>query len=287
MKFIPPSTHNNLIGESLAGYIVDSFISYGKTTHLYRGVHRQSRRPVAIRVQVIPQDDQTTFLKRFFAEKALIVCFDHPYILPLLAYGEVGGMAYTVCPFLADSYSLFDRLSAVMPTYDEVAQIARQIGSALAYAHHRGVVHGGLQPRKILFDDNHNLHVTDFGIPYAAVPVYVPPEAFWESSEDLFSDVYAFGVMIYQMVTGSTPFEADHLQTLIEQILGGNPPLAIRSDDPAGFALDPIIHRAMASDPQDRYDSVEQLARNLETYIHGWVNERQIDTLPERSCPRD
>src|SRR5687768_2704973 len=235
-------------------------------------------RKVAIKV-LRPDLAAVIGAERFLREIRTIAHLQHPHILGLIDSGEVGGTAYYVMPFV-DGESLRDRLrrEKQLPVADAV-RIANEIAAALGYAHRHGVIHRDIKPENVLLHDGAAL-VADFGIALAitaaggtrmtetgmslGTPHYMSPEqAMGEREITARSDVYALGVVTYEMLVGEPPFTGPTAQAIIAKVL---------TDEPAGLtaqrrsvpdAVDDAVLTALSKLPADRFGSAAEFAAAL------------------------
>ena len=218
---------------------------------------------------------------RFHREMRVAAKLQHPHIVPLLASGFVDGMPYYTMPFI-DGESVRARLDREheLPVSDAV-QIIRDVADALAYAHGEGVVHRDVKPDNILLSHRHAM-VTDFGVARAlseaatdvtlthtgiavGTPAYMAPEqAAGETQIDQRADIYALGVVAYELLAGMAPFRAGSAQALVAAQLTQTPvPLAIaRPGMPSGVAE--VVHRCLEKRPADRYQDANALIAALD-----------------------
>src|SRR2546429_80033 len=239
------------------------------------------QRPVAIKV-LRPELAAAVGHERFLREIEIAAKLQHPHILPVYDSGQADGMLYYVMPFV-EGESLRDRLSrgGAVP-HAEAARIAREVADALAYAHRQGIVHRDIKPANILLSQGHAV-VADFGVARAVsasaarseltqtgmavgTPTYMSPEqALGETNLDGRTDVYALGVVLYEMLAGSPPFEGATPQSIVAQALSRKaPPLA---HDALG--LEPVIERALAREPGDRFTTADELGGALDGLLSG------------------
>jgi serine/threonine-protein kinase len=212
------------------------------------------------------------------AEAAAQLC--HPHICPILDYGAVDDVVYTVMPYL-EGGSLADRVQkqgSVEPLF--VAAAAAQVASGLDYAHRRGIVHRDVKPDNVLFDEDGNAIITDFGIATArfhgrltasgramGTPHYMSPEQAMGKLIDGRSDVYAMGIMLYESLAGFPPFDgADSFSVGYKQVHEKPVPLdQVNKNTPA--ALSSIVMRCLEKTPTDRYARAFDLADALIAFL--------------------
>src|SRR5438105_3592745 len=256
------------------------------------------QRPVAIKV-LRPELAAAVGHERFLREIEIAAKLQHPHILPVYDSGQADGMLYYVMPFV-EGESLRDRLSrgGAVP-HAEAARIAREVADALAYAHRQGIVHRDIKPANILLSQGHAV-VADFGVARAVsasaarseltqtgmavgTPTYMSPEqALGETNLDGRTDVYALGVVLYEMLAGSPPFEGATPQSIVAQALSRKaPPLA---HDALG--LEPVIERALAREPGDRFTTADELGGALDALLSG-TGFRQAARRRTRSMARE
>ncbi|MCU1292337.1 MAG: hypothetical protein JWP08_1187, partial [Bryobacterales bacterium] len=225
---------------------------------------------------------------RFRREIQLAARLQHPHIVPLLAAGAKGSLLYYTMPFIGGE-NLRARLSRAgeLPI-QEATKLLREIADALSYAHSQGVVHRDIKPENILISGNHAL-VTDFGVSKAlssatsetatdnssltslgialGTPAYMAPEqAAADPMVDARADIYALGIVGYELLSGRTPFAGlNQQQTLAAHITTTAAPLVqLRAQIPAGLAA--VIMRCIEKRPADRWQSAEELHAALEPY---------------------
>jgi hypothetical protein len=233
------------------------------------------RRDVAIKVPRLDGDgaDGET-LQRFQDELRAIGRLNHPHIVTIYDGGEEDGTPYLVMePVEGESLAQLIRREAPLPPARSV-DIARQISDALAYAHGLGVVHRDVKPQNVLLDKQGRAKVTDFGIAKSSditrtiagtilgTPSFMAPEVSAGEPVTRAADVYAVGVVLYQMLTGHTPFESDNAiaAAVRSQREDPRPPSQLA---PVPAWLDAVVLRALAREPRNRYANAEELAAAL------------------------
>jgi eukaryotic-like serine/threonine-protein kinase len=264
-----------------ASYRVEREIGEGGMATVFLATDLKHGRPVAIKV-LRPELAVSLGPDRFLREIEISAKLQHPNILPVYDSGEAGGMLYYVMPFV-EGESLRDRIVREGPLQPSTAvRIAREVADALDYAHRQGIVHRDIKPANILLSQGHAV-VADFGIARAVTasaavggltqvgiavgsPSYMSPEqALGETQLDGRTDIFALGVVLFEMLEGKPPFEGTTLQGILSQSLS-NKRLRL-SKDPAG--IQPVIERAMAREPKDRFASAGEMSAALDSLVTG------------------
>ena len=220
-------------------YRIDGELGVGGMATVYRAHDIKHNRRVAIKM-LHPELSALLGAERFLSEIRTTAALQHPHILPLFDSGVVDGLLYYVMP-LVDGDTLRERLTreTQLPVAEAV-RIAVQIAGALDYAHRHGVIHRDIKPENILLHEG-NAMVADFGIALAVehaggqrvtqtglslgTPRYMSPEqAMGEKAITARSDVYALGVVTYEMLTGEPPFTGSSAQIIVARVLTEEPP---------------------------------------------------------------
>src|SRR5512140_2989926 len=258
------------LGAALADrYRIERELGAGGMATVYLAHDLKHDRDVAIKV-LHPDLGAALGGERFLSEIRTTARLQHPHILPLLDSGDADGLLYYVMP-LVTGETLRARLEreSQLPIADAV-RIAREVASALDYAHRQGVVHRDIKPENILLHDGSAL-VADFGIALAAgsaedrmtatgislgTPYYMSPEqALGQSDVDLRCDIYALGATLYEMLTGRPPFTGATAQAVVARVITETPlpPERIRPDVPASVSA--AVLTALRKDPATRFPS--------------------------------
>jgi eukaryotic-like serine/threonine-protein kinase len=257
----------------------------GGMASVFLGEHAFVARSVAVKVLHAHLARDAEMAERFRREAEAAAQLVHPYIVPILDFGRTPEAVYTVMPYLGGG-SLADRLyrqRTVTPAM--AAATAAQVAVALDYAHRHGVVHRDVKPDNILYDEDGNALVTDFGIATArfhgrltatgramGTPHYMSPEQAMGKLVDGRSDLYAVGVMLYESLVGFPPFDgADAFSVGYKHVHEQPvPPTEVDSRAPAGLSA--IVMRCLLKNPAERYARGQDLADALVAWLAGASN---------------
>ena len=266
-----------LIGGTLGRYRIEGLLGRGGMATVYRALDPVFDRTVAIKVLSPQLAREAQFTERFQREARSMARLQHPHILPVHDVGEQGGSVFLVMQYV-ERGNLHEHLSAQRRAgelYPERALgILEAVGSALDYAHTRGVVHRDVKPQNILLTANGYPYLTDFGIakvldgeqPVAAIslanaiigtPEYMSPEQAQGQPLDGRADLYSLGVILYELFTGRTPFRAESAEdtpiTILIRHAGAQPPAPSALNPTLGPAIEAVLLRALAKRPDERY----------------------------------
>jgi tRNA A-37 threonylcarbamoyl transferase component Bud32 len=266
---------DTLINSDLGGYQLIELIRRGGMATVYKAYQSSLNRFVAVKVLDHHHDRQ--FVERFKAEARIVGQLQHPDILQVYEYGEHDGLLFLVSPYVEQGASLAD-VGKPLPL-DRARILIERLLAALEYAHARGIVHRDVKPSNILLPATDWPLLADFGIAKlldAAGPhmtatgqvvgtaAYMAPEQAAGEPIDARTDVYAAGVVFYELVTGQPPFGAGPRSQVLARHLSEPPPppRSINPDVPA--AIEPILQRALAKRPTERYENARAMAADLE-----------------------
>jgi serine/threonine protein kinase, bacterial len=251
-------------------------IGAGGMGRVFQAVDTETGKPVAAKMMVTEGANSLDLLLRFQQEGAVLSTLKHPNIVEVYGTFLVDQTSCIVMELL-EGRSLGDILASgeSLPR-SRIVRLMQQVAAALGYAHARGIVHRDVKPDNIMVMGDDHVKVTDFGIarilgsgatlntaPGTSIgtPVYMAPEQIEGQQVDGRSDIYSFGSVMYQLVTGHPPFEGDDPITIAFQIVhkAPHPPSSVNAEVPTDWEA--LILKALAKDPADRFQTAEELSR--------------------------
>ncbi len=296
----------DLTGKSLGKYKIVSRIDKGAMGEVYKGYHTSLNRNVAIKVLLPHLSAAADFIERFEREAAIVARLRHTNIMQVYDFDVVDDLYYMVMEYI-DGPTLKSEMrqrhsSGRALTLFEIGYITNALASALDYAHVRGVIHRDIKPANVMFNAEGQIVLTDFGIVHIigdgntqetgtilGTPAYMSPEQGTGQPVNSPSDIYAFGVMLYEMLTHQLPFTGANAIDVITQHIHTPPPhpRQIRKDMP--IELEQVLLKALHKDPAHRQQKAGQLAREFRHAI-GMSAEQamayiNITTIPPTSVP--
>lgn len=274
----PDRRDSGFISGQVGAYRITEQVGRGGMARVYRGYHEALKRDVAIKTLFGYLADDAEFLGRFQREAQAVAALRHAHIVQVYDFGLFEGLYYMVMEFI-DGGSLRDRLDGLegeaqrMPL-PEVVRIMTEVASALDYAHRQGIVHRDLKPSNIMLTGTGQAVLTDFGLARMmsgarhtatgasfGTPAYMSPEQAQGERGDERSDIYALGVILYELATGRPPFTGETPLSIIMQQIS-EPPPPLRQLDPAfSEPTEQVIKRALAKVPARRYASATDLVQ--------------------------
>ena len=269
-------------------YRLDKKIGEGGFAHVFLATDLLLGRQVAVKVMEESQIKDKELLARFHKEAQAIAALDHPNILQIYDFGVVKGTPYLVMPYISGG-SLADLMKQGPLTFDEIGVYLDQIGSALDYAHQRGIVHRDIKPSNLLIRPNGQLVLMDFGLvkllqnaalaeqtAIVGTVAYMAPEQYY-GLVSAASDIYMLGVLLYQMLAGKLPFEGNTTAMVVGHVhlalgsLSAQP--TMRPVHPAVVhALDLVLAQVLAKLPVDRYPNCQALCSAYYTALNADPN---------------
>ena len=268
---------NELAGQTLGGYQLDEEIGRGSMGMVYRGKQIALGREVAIKVLPRALAKDASYVARFIREAQIIAGLNHPNIVQIYDAGQQTGLLYFVMEYVqGPSIGSLLQIDGMMPQH-LAAEYAAQIADALDSAYkERHVIHRDIKPENLMLDRWGKIKVMDFGLARAPGHLqittaktlvgsihYASPEQVWGQKLDNRSDIYALGVVLYEMITGHRPFTGRTLPELTQAIVGGtlHPPGTFNPE--LSPELEQITLKAMARNRDERYAHATLMAQDL------------------------
>ncbi len=270
-----------LFNKSFGKYRLITRVGQGGMATVYKADDPSLARYVAIKVMHSHLTNNPDFIKRFRSEAKAVANLRHPNIIQIHAFGVEQGEYYMVMEFV-EGHSLSiklkeSRAKGQIFNLEETIRIFGALTSAVAYAHAKGVVHRDLKPSNIMLTTDGEVILTDFGIArivgsaghtmtgtVMGTPAYLSPEQAQGQRGDERSDIYSLGVVLYEMVTGRVPYEADTPLAIIMKHLNNEPlPLPTEINPDLPLAVEHVILKALSRDVDNRYQTVNELAKAL------------------------
>jgi serine/threonine protein kinase len=276
---VTPTSGGSLVGKQLGDFQLQGLLGAGGMAEVYRGFDVKLKRQVAVKILPASMANDAGYVQRFKTEAQRVAALNHPHIVPVYHFGEEGQLLYHVMPILKES--LRDRLDReVTLEPQDAVRLVVQIASALSVAHAAGLVHRDVKPENILLDDKGEAYLTDFGIARPVMPSrvgraaqtlsatglpvgtpeYMAPEQLRGEPMDQRADIYALGAVLYELLTGHAPHEADTPYEVAALSLMG------KIDPPSTLVpgiteeLEDVIMIALASEPAARYPDASSFA---------------------------
>jgi serine/threonine protein kinase len=260
-------------------YRLDALIGVGGFGRVYKGFDTWLDRPVAVKVPKVDRPVGVEEVDQCRIEAKKVARLRHPNIVPVHDVGKDGGSCFIVSEWI-EGVNLANRIKVERLPHREVSRVIAEVADALGHAHAHGYVHRDIKPANILLDGSGRAYLTDFGIAVveeellkdvgaAGTLPYMAPEQLngGLGRADHRADIYALGVVFFELLTGRRPFRAASPFHLREQILAGDvpPPRSIETSVPE--ALEQFCLRCLAQSPDDRYQDSDSLAADLRTFL--------------------
>jgi serine/threonine protein kinase len=273
-----PANEDHEPGKVFGNYEIRGKIARGGMGVVYSAFDRVLHREVAMKFISSELRQDPEYLKRFFQEARVTAQMDHPNIISVYGIGQEKGETYVAMQLIKGmNISQLLKEKGVF-TFMETLFVARCVASALAFAHERGLIHRDIKPDNIMVDDNRRVRVMDFGIArdlslkkritqeghFMGTIHYSAPEQWSSDVPDPRSDIYSLGIVLYEMITGRLPYDADSPMNLMFKIIHEDPlPLKdSRPDIPHEIEL--ILEKMLSKDLEKRYFKADQLVEDID-----------------------
>ena len=275
MVFVP--------GMQVGPYQILERLGQGGMATVYKAYHPALDRYVALKVLHPAFMEDPNFLERFRREARVVARLDHPNIVPIYDFSEHEGQPYLVMKFI-EGETLKARLQRGRLSVEEIMVVAEAVGAALSYAHRQGVLHRDVKPSNVMLAADGRIYLTDFGLARIAqagesslssdrllgTPQYISPEqALGKGDLDERTDVYSFGVMLFELFLARVPYSADTPYAIIHDHIYTPLPRPRDLDPNISPALERVLLKALAKSPEDRFASVEALMEALRKAVRG------------------
>ena len=266
-----------MIPENIGRYVVTGELGKGAMGVVYRATDPNIGRTLALKTMRldIHGASSSDMLKRFQNEARAAGVLNHRNIVTIYDAGEADGMFYIAMEFIAGATLAGLLRERKTLSQEEAARIGAQICEGLDYAHYKGVIHRDIKPANIMIAGDGTVKIMDFGIAKAGAglthtgevlgtPNYMSPEQVRGRVLDGRTDLFSTGVMLYEMLTGEKPFNANSVTTIIYKIINEVPPPPRELDASIPSGMSAVIAKAMAKSPDERYQSGSAMAAALE-----------------------
>jgi serine/threonine-protein kinase len=275
-------------------YQLEKKVGQGGFAQVFLATDLLLERRVALKVLNSELTEDGDFLERFSREARAIATLDHPNILAIYDFGQAEGTAYLVTPYI-EGGTLYEKMRQeknIPPVI--AARYLQQVASALDYAHRRNIVHRDIKPHNMLLrsEDNH-IFLADFGIAKVLSSAssqsrtsaigtisYMSPEQL-AGNVGKATDIYALGCVLFQMLTGQVPFTGPTEQVIMGHIHGVIPSVVERTQGRLSPAMQAVFNRALAKQPEERYQTALEMAQAFEAALPGAGATAPTSPLPE------
>jgi serine/threonine protein kinase len=256
-------------GQTVGPYQVIGQLGHGGMATVYKAYHPRLDRNVAIKVMHKAFTEDAGFITRFEREAQIVAKLEHPHIVPVYDFNEVDGQPYLVMKFI-EGQTLKRVLSDGPMPLPEIIRVMDDMSDALTYAHLHGVLHRDIKPSNIVIDNKGVPYLTDFGLARVTkagastlsadmilgTPQYISPEqASGQAELDPRTDIYSLGIILYEMVVGRVPFNADTPYAVVHDHIYTELPRPTEINPAIPPGVEAVLMRALAKKPSDRYDT--------------------------------
>ena len=270
-----------MIGTQIGNYKIKEFIASGGMSNVYLAIDLSCGKEVAIKILKKSYTNDNEYIEKYFNREIKITkSLNHPNIIKLLDYGKHAGNYYLVYEYVSGT-TLSKYISRNKPSISQIETIAESILNALSYAHSRGIIHRDVKPQNILLSSKGEIKITDFGIAKAIAsstitntglflgsPGYISPE---QADPDILrgqeidcrSDIYSFGVLLFELLTGRLPFISDTPWGIVNKHLKEEPPDVRQLDSSIPGYLSYIVLKCLQKDRNKRFSNANEIIRVL------------------------
>jgi serine/threonine protein kinase len=274
---------NLATGARIGAYEIVGHLGQGGMATVYKAYHERLDRFVAIKLMHASFLQDEDFRARFQREARIVAKLEHSTIVPIYDYSEHENVPYLVMKFI-EGMTLKRRAIKTGLTLEQTHMFLTRVAEGLDYAHKRGILHRDMKPSNILIDSDDQPYIADFGLArimdvasstissdmMLGTPYYISPEQA-QGSKNLshHTDLYSMGVILYELVTGELPFQADTPYAIIHGHIYSQPRLPGEVNPQLPEAVNAILMRALAKRPEDRYNSASEMMQAFGAVLAG------------------
>ena len=290
--------------QTIGRYQIQDSVGFGAMGAVYKAFDPLIKRTLAIktiRLDIPRQSPQyKNFIERFYHEARISGTLSHPNIVTLFDIGEEGGLPYLAMEFVEGETiaSILDRGVRFKP--EKVIALVSQIGSAIDYAHGKGVIHRDIKPSNLILYDGDKVKVTDFGIAKLAdaemtqsgtllgTPSYMSPEQAMGEKIDGRSDIFSLGVCAFEMLSGEQPFPGSNVTAILYKLVHVDPiePANLEMHGLVPQKWHEVMSRVLAKSPDERYQTATDFVQDLEYCLGAWFGSAMgEETISESGRP--
>ncbi|MEQ8675953.1 MAG: protein kinase [Aggregatilineales bacterium] len=282
--------------ESIGQYQVEAQVGIGGMATVFKAHHDRLARDVAIKVMHPNFLQDPNFRARFEREARIVARLEHPNIVPVYDFADYDGQPYLVMKYIeGDTLKEYARDNAL--TVNDKVALLEKVANALTYAHAQGILHRDIKPSNILIDERGTPYLTDFGLArivqsgestmsadmMLGTPHYISPEqAQGKIDLDARTDVYSLGIIVYELLAGRVPFRGDSTYAIVHDHIYTPPPAPSEFNDSITPQVERVLLKALAKNPQDRYDTPDAMVSDLKRALRG---EQVANVRPRAEAP--
>ncbi len=270
-------------GDTIGAYEIVGEVGRGGMATVYKAYHERLDRHVAIKFMHDTFLQDESFHARFQREARIVARLENPHIVPIYDYDTHEGVPYLVMKYIA-GMTLKRRAIKTGLTVYQSRDLLTEVARGLDYAHRQGILHRDMKPSNILIDEDDHPYITDFGLARIAeagsstishdmmlgTPYYISPEqARGEKNLDNRTDIYSLGIILYELVTGRVPFQADTPYAIVHGHIYQAVPRASEVNPDLPPEVDEVMEKALAKDPTQRYDTASAMMQAFAQALEG------------------